>query len=468
MTHNFCFLFRADYTKAIKSCTKKCLKNITLEDFSFHQKRIKNSFDNKCSAIASSDHKDEMKVRLRAAMQDKVVHNTSQRFGLTFKETFKLDEVDTSVELCESCYIHLHDEVCHKTLAIWKKDIKTRIMFDPVGSNLITSLTKKRKFKDATKMHYSNILEARKAHGNDDGWTETDLHMSCLPDSASYRQAYHWLANFIAMVGDQAPNRDNKVQLPGLYTKSSIYTMYRHHVSEQFPGDEHEILSKSSFLSIWKNIFPMVTLTKYCHVSGKCSACHWLYERQEVFRSANELDTIRYFANVHKVMIEMERSTYMKKRQQAQEHPNLYMSLIIDGMSQDHCCLPYCANKVTPNTVMKQKIMGAKQHGFAKSFYRTFPHIPSGTNVAVEVLLHEIEKRMKYCVKNNKPFPLILYLQIDGGPENTSKTFYAVLDQLVKNGVFKKIKFVDFLLVTPMKISMLCLVHYLRVIDIIP
>ncbi len=41
----------------------------------------------------------------------------------------------------------------------------------------------------------------------------------------------------------------------------------------------------------------------------------------------------------------MEKETYVKKRQVAQENPELYMSLIIDGMSQDHCILPYFGNK---------------------------------------------------------------------------------------------------------------------------
>ena len=131
---------------------------------------------------------------------------------------------------------------------------------------------------------------------------------------------------------------------------------------------------------------------------------------------------------------------YVHKRQLAQEHPELYMSLIVDGMSQDHCILPYCGNKVAKNNPLKQKIIGTKQHGFSRTFYRAFPHVSGGSNLAIEVLLQEIEKRMEYCLANNKLMPDVLFLQIDGGPENTSKTFYAMLDQLVKLGVFKEIE----------------------------
>ena len=75
------------------------------------------------------------------------------------------------------------------------------------------------------------------------------------------------------------------------------------------------------------------------------------------------------------------------------------------GMSQDHCCLPYYAGKDTANTVVKQKIMGSKQHGFARSFYRTFPHVDGGTNLAIEVVMHEIEARLDDCLQNDKLFP---------------------------------------------------------------
>ena len=117
------------------------------------------------------------------------------------------------------------------------------------------------------------------------------------------------------------------------------------------------------------------------------------------------------------------------------------MSCIIDGMAQDHCQLPYYAGKNTETgTIVKQKIIGAKQHGLSRTFYRLFPHVKSGANIACEVLLHEIERRMDHCIANNLPFPRHLFLQIDGGPENTSKTFYALCEYLVRMGVFDRVE----------------------------
>lgn len=107
-------------------------------------------------------------------------------------------------------------------------------------------------------------------------------------------------------------------------------------------------------------------------------------------------------------------------------------------MSQDHCILPWKANKLQSNGVLKQKIIGVKAHGRSKTFYRVFPHIKGGANVTCEIILHEIEQLMLECKANNKPMPLVFFLQVDGGPDNNSKTVYALCEQLVKDGIFHR------------------------------
>ena len=47
---------------------------------------------------------------------------------------------------------------------------------------------------------------------------------------------------------------------------------------------------------------------------------------------------------------------------------------------------------------------------------------------------------MDHCIKEDIPFPRVLFLQIDGGPENTSKVFYAMCENLVQMGVFDHIE----------------------------
>jgi hypothetical protein len=200
-----------------------------------------------------------------------------------------------------------------------------------------------------------------------------------------------------------------KIQIPGIYTKESIHKIYRHHVTTIYTGNEHEPLEIRAFQTLWQNVFPNVSISQHCHVDGKCFGCHAIYQRQEVFTCEEDLKKIRQLSIIHKILIEMQRGAYISNRNLAQEFKDLYMSVIIDGMSQNHCVLPYFAGKNTESgTIMKQKIIGSKQHGFSRTFYRFYPHIKSGTNMACEVLLHEIERRMDYCIENDQLFPRFL------------------------------------------------------------
>ena len=131
-------------------------------------------------------------------------------------------------------------------------------------------------------------------------------------------------------------------------------------------------------------------------------------------------------------MIEMQRSAYQRNRQLAYEASSLYMSLIIDGMSQDHCAIPYLAGKAHDNDVMKQKIIGAKQHGFSRSLYRFFPHIDGSSNMACQVVLEEINRRMDHCIANGKELHLkhkitLKYYNYNKAISCFDKTIYGLL-----------------------------------------
>ena len=165
---------------------------------------------------------------------------------------------------------------------------------------------------------YLNIEDARKALvpiGIED---EEHFQWACVPDNPASREAYMWLYNFFTLVGDHAPNRNDKIQLPGIYTQESIHAIFQHHVETIYSGNEHNPLEIRAFETLWNNIFPNVTISKYCQVSGKCYSCHALYRRQEVFTCEKDLNDIKKIDSVHKILIEMQRGAYMTNRQMAQ------------------------------------------------------------------------------------------------------------------------------------------------------
>jgi len=55
------------------------------------------------------------------------------------------------------------------------------------------------------------------------------------------------------------------------------------------------------------------------------------------------------------------------------------------------------------------------------------------------VLIFEIEARLQHCLDKDEEMPSILFLQVDGVCGNTSHTFHALCEQLVRDGVFKEI-----------------------------
>lgn len=332
---------------------------------------------------------------------------------------------------------HLQAE---RTWKHWKASLKNNIIITGTVAEAHVAFSKHCIKLGATTAKYPNIAAARKALQPLGFHDEEYFQWACVPDNPASREAYLWLFKFFTLIGENTPNRKDKIQLPGIYTKESIHKIYHHHVTTIYSGNEHEPLERRAFESLWLNIFPNVTISRYCQVSGKCFSCHALYLRQEIFSCEADLITIRKLATIHKILIEMQRGAYMENRQQSQERPDLAMSCIIDGMAQDHCILPSLAGEDTPSCMIKQKIVGAKQHGIGRSFYRLFPHIKSGANVACEVLLHEIERRLDHCLLHDVPFPRILYLQLDGGPENTSKSMYALTEHLVRSGVFDRIE----------------------------
>jgi len=72
--------------------------------------------------------------------------------------------------------------------------------------------------------------------------SEEQLQLAVVPASEASIEAYCWLLLFFSIAGDYAPNRDSKVQLPGIYTKASIHNIYKVQTLKLYSSNEHEPL----------------------------------------------------------------------------------------------------------------------------------------------------------------------------------------------------------------------------------
>jgi hypothetical protein len=308
-----------------------------------------------------------LKQALYHQMKDKVFETKSDHVALDFTMQFEVEDGSMqSFSLCESCFVifnehksknkilvlycclyvskYVHIYIALRTFRQWKGEMKKSIIVNGMAAEARIAFAKVCT-KNKVKLKYNNVEEAAAALiplGIED---YQQHQFACVPDNPASLEAFLWMHNFFGLVGDSAPNRENKVQLPGIYTQASIHHIYQHHVEALYTSNEHEPLKIRAFETLWANVFPNVSITKYCQVSGKCFSCHSLYERQEVFRCANDLESIKTLSVIHKILIEMQRAAYMSNRQKAETNPDLYMSLIVDGMAQDHCKLPFYASK---------------------------------------------------------------------------------------------------------------------------
>jgi len=118
--------------------------------------------------------------------------------------------------------------------------------------------------------------------------------------------------------------------------------------------------------------------------------------------------------------------SYYDRKLEALDHPDSIMSLIVDGMSQNHCALPWMSNQKEFGSTLTQHLQGVLEHGRRLVFYRTFHNLPSNANLVMHVLLCHLE----HWQKAKGSFPDKVFLQIDGGSENANKYLLALCELL--------------------------------------
>lgn len=112
------------------------------------------------------------------------------------------------------------------------------------------------------------------------------------------------------------------------------------------------------------------------------------------------------------------------------------MSIIIDGMDQHKCTIPYCGGqKSFGNNALSQHITGVKEHGVNLKLYRTISTVGKSANLTIHCILLKLEE---FLDRNHK-FPEKLYVQVDGGCENANKYVLGLLELLVIKRICKEV-----------------------------
>ena len=220
------------------------------------------------------------------------IKSSNERVSLVFTEVFEDGATVVTAKLCEQCWV---DFMNFKALRQFHNDKKTakRKQFEDGTMTELRERMRQKISKDVCKegiLHNDDgtmmtIYQARKAMKGTLNLTEEQLQLLCVGSSPLSREAYYFMKSFFPLVCDKAPNRENLCQIPGIYTKDSIYQVFVKHAKFD-TAREAEPMSQQSFEKLWLRVFPRVKISKYCQVGGKCKQCHCLYERLSYFKSA--------------------------------------------------------------------------------------------------------------------------------------------------------------------------------------
>lgn len=267
----------------------------------------------------------------------------------------------------------------------------------------------------------------RKTHRQGVNLSREQLSRMQLPNTVDSLAMYGWMDFYFDLVGDDQPNED-EIHLDPV----PIKTVYEEYVSDAVDSSAGsglglKPLSKDSFCKMWKQCFPYVKVRCYKNVDGKCKTCSRLSYLRRKYRTRQHRQLITKLFYLHRTAYMGERCGYAQRCQLAIQSPEEYLSIATDGMQQAHCMLPYFGNLNGLGIQLPQHFQGVLVHGRVFNMFRSFHTIKVGSDFQIHTLLLTLE----IIFKDKGKLPDTLYLQIDGGSENTAKVVLAMCELLV-------------------------------------
>jgi hypothetical protein len=242
---------------------------------------------------------------------------------------------------------------------------------------------------------------------------------------------YRYLDELFTAIGEHMPD-SNEILLDAGTVRREIWERYRKDMKRY----GMQSYSYARFTNVSATEFPRVKIRVYKGVGGKCFTCFLVHQKQLEFSDPIRISLCSKLAALHRSGYMGERMGYYANQALSMQFPGDFMSLIFDGMDQNHCRIPWCGNKYQFGAYLPHHIQGCLQHGCSVALYETFANVRNGTNLSITCLLKEIARR---AAANNGTLPDVLFVQMDGGPENRNKTMLAFAAFLVSRRVFRKV-----------------------------
>ena len=208
--------------------------------------------------------------------------------------------------------------------------------------------------------------------------------------------------------------------------------------------EDLHIVSLWQWQKIWRDKFPHVSIRKYKQVTGKCWTCYRISSGRR--KAENRLIQLYYkklFLCHRGGCFMLERKQYKKRAAASVSDPTRKLSIILDGMDQNHCRVPQTGTQLQyGGKQVTQHITGCLRHtpdidGISLTIYRNYCNISKGSNLTIHCILLQLQKfYLQY-----RQFPEEFCIQLDGGSENANNCLLGFLELLVARRIVRKVTF---------------------------
>ncbi|CAC5414125.1 Fibrinogen-like protein A,Ryncolin-4,Fibrinogen C domain-containing protein 1-A,Ficolin-1-A,Ficolin-2,Ficolin-1,Fibrinogen C domain-containing protein 1-B,Fibrinogen C domain-containing protein 1 [Mytilus coruscus] len=169
-----------------------------------------------------------------------------------------------------------------------------------------------------------------------------------------------WLHDYANKFAEKQPDK-TRLHLPPCLTKASLYEMYKDDMEEH----AEQTISLSHFYWMWRNCVSYVSIPANSRLS-KCNICTQIKTKMVETKDQNARMELKRTREQHLLKQSLERRKYYKHAHKARQHPDKYMSIIIDGMDQSKTEIPnflYLSSLTAGMWKLTTHLVGALVHG---------------------------------------------------------------------------------------------------------
>ncbi|CAC5388899.1 unnamed protein product [Mytilus coruscus] len=212
-----------------------------------------------------------------------------------------------------------------------------------------------------------------------------------------------WLHDYANKFAEKQPDK-TRLHLPPCLTKASLYEMYKDDMEEH----AEQTISLSHFYWMWRNCVSYVSIPANSRLS-KCNICTQIKTKMVETKDQNARMELKRTREQHLLKQSLERRKYYKHAHKARQHPDKYMSMIIDGMDQSKTEIPhflYLSSLTAGMWKLRTHLVGALVHGVGLYGFFDWYQYAHSSNLTIHVIL-------SILLMTKDSLPDVLYLQMD-------------------------------------------------------